>query len=174
MSIHHFDLMRAVLGREPQMIYCRTWNPAGSGYDDPPEATAIVDFNEDVTISYRGSWLHPERPTAWAGEWRMEFEEGNVMWTSRGDRSDQRSAEGDAVWVYRHEEAPARLSLPEPGLVDRAGALDAFTRALVHGTTPESTAKENLGSLALAYAAIRSSSRGESVPVTACEYGATH
>jgi hypothetical protein len=95
----------------------------------------------------------------------MEFEQGAVMWTSRGDRSGLRSAEGDSVSVYRHETAPDRIALPHLGLTDRAGALDAFTRALATGTTPESAAEENLGSLALAYGAIRSAEDQEPVPV---------
>lgn len=164
-GIHHFDLMRAVLGREPRTVDCRAWNPPWSGYSDPPEATAIIDFGDGVTVSYRGSRLHPERPTAWAGEWLMEFEQGVVMWTSRGDRSGLRSAEGDAVSIYRHEAAPGRIALPHLDLMDRAGALDAFTRALASGTTPESAAEENLGSLALAYATIRSADCREPVQV---------
>ena len=163
MGIHHFDLMRAVLGREPRTVDCRACNPPWCGYSDPPEAAAIVDFGDGVTVSYRGSWLHPERPTAWAGEWLMEFEQGTVTWTSRGDRSGLRSAEGDAVSVYRHGTVPDRIALPHLELFDRAGALDAFTRALAAGTTPESTAGENLGSLALALGAIRSAECREPV-----------
>lgn len=165
MGIHHFDLMRAVVGREPRTVDCRAWNPPWSGYRDPPEATAIVDFGDGVTVSYRGSRLSPERPTAWAGEWLMYFEQGTVVWTSRGDRSGLRTAEGDAVSVYRQETAPDRIALPHLELMDRAGTLDAFTRALTSGTTPESSAEENLGSLALAYSAIQSAERGEPVPV---------
>jgi predicted dehydrogenase len=164
MAIHHFDLMRAVLGREPRTVDCRAWNPPGSGYSDPPEATAIIDFADGITVSYRGSWLHPGHPTAWAGEWLMEFEQGTVTWTSRGDRSGPRSAEGDTVSVRRHGTAPVSAALPRMELMDRAGTLDAFTRALETGTTPESTAQENLGSLALAYAAIQSASSGEPAP----------
>jgi predicted dehydrogenase len=165
LGIHHFDLMRAVLGREPKAVDCRAWNPPWSGYLDPPEATAIVDFGDGVTVSYRGSRLHPERPTFWAGEWLMYFEQGVVMWTSRGDRSGSRSAEGDALSVYRRDAAPVQMALPHLELMDRAGSLDAFTRALASGTTPESAGAENLGSLALAYGAIQSANRGEPVPV---------
>jgi predicted dehydrogenase len=165
MAIHHFDLMRAVLGREPRTVDCRAWNPPWSDYIDPPQATAIVDFGDGVTVSYRGSWLYPERPTAWAGEWLMDFERGTVIWTSRGDRSSMRSAEGDVLSVYRHGTAPVQVALPHLELMDRAGSLDAFTRALATGTTPESAAEENLGSLALAYGAIQSAGRGEPVPV---------
>jgi predicted dehydrogenase len=165
MGIHHFDLMRAVVGSEPTTVDCRTWNPPWSAYRDPPQATAIVDFGDGVTVSYRGNRLHPERPTAWAGEWRMEFEQGSVMWTSRTDHFDQRNAVGDAVSVCRPGATPTEIALPELRLVDRSGVLDAFTRALVSGTAPESTAAENLGSLALAYGAIRSAECREPVEV---------
>jgi predicted dehydrogenase len=167
MGIHHFDLMRAVLGREPTTVDCRAWNPPWSGYSDPPQAAAIVDFGDGVTVSYRGSYLYPERPTAWAGEWLMEFEQGAVMWTSRGDLSTLRSAEGDAVSVYRHGAAPDLIALPNLELMDRAGALDAFTRALASGMAPESAAAENVGSIALACAAIQSADCGEPVQVMA-------
>jgi len=163
MGIHHFDLMRAIIGREPRTVDCRAWKPSWAGYDDPPAATAIIDFWDDVTVSYRGSQLSQGRPTAWAGEWLMEFEQGTVTWTSRGDRSGLRSAEGDAVSVYRHGTAPARIPLPHLELMDRAGTLDAFTRALATGMTPESAAAENLGSLALALGAIQSAERREPV-----------
>jgi predicted dehydrogenase len=163
MAIHHFDLMRAVLGREPRTVDCRTVNPPWSGYKDPAKATAIIDFGDGATVSYRGSQLAPEQPTAWAGEWLMEFEQGSVIWTSRGDRSTLRSAEGDAVTVYRHGTPPEQVALPHIDLMDRAGALDAFTRSLETGTTPESTAEENLGSLGLALGAIRSAECGEPV-----------
>lgn len=166
MAIHHFDLMRAVLGCEPATIDCRTWNPPSSGYKDAPEAAAIVDFEDNITVSYRGSWLYPAQPTAWAGEWLIEFEHGTVLWTSRTDRSGLRSADGDAVTVYRPGKRPEPIALPHLDLTDRAGALDAFTRALETGSTPESAAEENLGTVALACAAIRSAECGEPVQVT--------
>jgi predicted dehydrogenase len=165
MAIHHFDLMRAVLDREPVTIDCRAWKLPWSDYTDPPEAAAIIDFEDGITISYRGSWLHRDRPTAWAGEWRMVFEQGMVTWTSRSDRSGLRSAQGDAVSVHRGGAAPDPVALPHLELMDRAGVLDAFTRALANGTTPESAAEENLGSLALACAAIESADRQQPVAV---------
>jgi predicted dehydrogenase len=165
-GIHHFDLMRAVTGREPRSVQCWTWNPAWCAYQDAPEAAALVDFGDGLTVSYRSSRLNPERPTPWAGEWLMYFERGSVVWTSRGDLSGLRSAEGDALVVYREEEAPVQAELPSVDMVDRAGALDAFTRALADGTTPETSAAENVGSLALAYGAIRSAETRAPVQLT--------
>ncbi len=173
LGIHHFDLMRAVIGREPVRVDCRAWNPPWSAYRDPPEATALVDFDGGVTASYRGSRLHSGRPTGWAGEWRMEFEGGHVTWTSRTDRCSQRSAEGDAVSAGRHGEEPAEITLPDLDLMDRSGALDAFARALATGTVPETAGAGNLGSLALAYGAIRSAGTREPVDLTPASTGRT-
>src|SRR5712664_2820559 len=38
MSIHHFDLLRLILDREPERIYCETWNPQWSGFSGPSAA----------------------------------------------------------------------------------------------------------------------------------------
>ena len=97
MSIHHFDLLRAVIGTEPTSVYCRTHNPAWAGFKDPPEGSATIDFANDVTVSYRGSWIHPGPKTLWAGEWRMEFENGELWWTSRGDLQSDAPGRGLAL-----------------------------------------------------------------------------
>jgi predicted dehydrogenase len=160
MSIHHFDLLRAVTGLEPTAIECRTWNPAWSGFVDPPEGIATIELGGDVTVSYRGSWLVPDRPTPWAGEWRMELEHGELWWTSR---ADLQSPSADAAFVYDHAAKRTRLVLPQLALLDRAGALDAFAAAVRAGSEPESSGRENIGSLALTHAAIESARRGERV-----------
>jgi len=162
MSIHHFDLLRAIIGSEPTSVYCRTHNPIWAGYRDPPEGSAIIDFGNGLTVDYRGSWAHPGPATLWAGEWRMEFEHGEVWWTSRGDLQTDRD---DKAWVYDHEANRSALKLPRLARIDRAGALDAFVKAVSDGTEPESSGRENLGSLSLAHAAVESSVKQELVIV---------
>ncbi len=162
MSIHHFDLLRAVIGTEPTSVYCRARNPAWAGYKDPPEGSATIDFDKDVTVNYRGSWIHPGPETLWAGEWRMEFEKGEVWWTSRGDFSSDLQ---DQVWIYDRAAERRSVALPQLARTDRAGALEAFVTAVDNGTEPESSGRENLGSLALAHTAIESSIRQEPIAV---------
>jgi predicted dehydrogenase len=162
MSIHHFDLLRAVLGTEPTSIYCSTWNPSWAGYKDPPEGSALIEFGPDLTVSYRGSWICPDHQTPWAGQWRMEFEQGEVWWTSRDDRN---SAVEEAVWSYDHEAERKNLPLPDLPFVDRAGSLNAFSRALRDGEVPETSAWDNVNSLALTYAAVESARQAAPVPV---------
>jgi predicted dehydrogenase len=151
MSIHHFDLMRAVTGREPTAVDCRTWNPAWAGFDDPPEAAATVELGE-VLVSYRGSWVCPDRPTPWAGEWRMEFEHGELWWTSRGGLTDAE----DVAWRYDHAATRSAVPLPATTLLDRAGALGELVAAIGEQRDPECSGRDNLASLALSQAAIES------------------
>jgi predicted dehydrogenase len=162
MSVHHFDLLRALIGSEPTSVYCRTHNPGWAGFKDPPEGSATIDFGDDLSVNYRGSWVHPGRKTLWAGEWRMEFEEGELWWTSRGDL--QTDAE-DEAWIYDHHAKRSAVALPRLQRTDRAGALEAFVAALSDGVQPESSGKENLGSLALVHAAVESSLKREVVSV---------
>ena len=162
MSIHHFDLLRAIIGTEPTSVDCRTRNPVWAGYRDPPEGSAIIDFGPDLTVDYRGSWAHPGPVTLWAGEWLMEFEKGELWWTSRGDLQSELQ---DKVWLYDHDANRRAVVLPHLQRIDRAGALEAFAKAISDGTTPESSGRENLGSLSLAHAAVQSSARREPVAV---------
>jgi predicted dehydrogenase len=154
MAIHHFDLLRAVIGTEPVSVYCRTDNPAWAGFKDPPEGSATIDFPDGLTVNYRGSWIHPGRKTLWAGEWRMEFERGELWWTSRGDLQTDAH---DEAWLYDHYAKRTAVPVPHLQQTDRAGALEAFVTAVPAGVQPESSGRENLGSLALAHAAVDSS-----------------
>ncbi|HEV2475050.1 MAG TPA: Gfo/Idh/MocA family oxidoreductase, partial [Candidatus Dormibacteraeota bacterium] len=84
MSVHHFDLLRMILGSEPDRMSCVTAGAGRGGFDGPPVAAGSILFGK-VPVSYRGSWISSAPITAWAGEWTMEFERGSVSWTSRGD-----------------------------------------------------------------------------------------
>jgi predicted dehydrogenase len=165
MAIHHFDLMRLVLGREPVEIYCRSWNPAWSKFDEPAEAMSIVRFEGDVMVSYRGSWLSGGTPTPWAGEWRMELSGGEIAWTSR-DGTPIESSDAVAVRVTG-EECAAPVHLPTVQYVDRAGSLDAFARAVRSGDQPETSGAHNLKTLALTLAAVESAETGRPVMLEA-------
>src|ERR1700694_1767240 len=84
MAIHHFDLLRMIVGREPVRVTCETWNPPWSGCDGPPVGVATIDFEGGPVVSYRGSWISSGPITPWGGEWRMDFEKAEGLWTTRG------------------------------------------------------------------------------------------
>ena len=153
MSIHHFDLIRTVLGREVTSVDVRTWDPAWSLFSGPSEGVGLIESGPDLVTSYRASWVSSGLRTTWAGEWRMDFADAEVWWTSRGDgpegwRSDEvRVRRGGAVEV---------LELPTVARVDRAGSLTEFVTAIQEGREPSISGRNNLGSLATTYASVES------------------
>jgi predicted dehydrogenase len=157
MSIHHFDLMRAVLGQEPQRVACDAWNPPWSNFVQFTEAAATITFDGGAVASYRGSWVSTGAETPWAGEWRIECQNGEITWTSRADTGTG----ADQVAVRGLKKAPRRVELPELAQIDRAGTLSAFVQAIRSGQEPECSGRDNLGTLALMRAAIDAAETGQ-------------
>jgi len=50
MAVHHFDLMRMVLGEDPAELSCRAWIPRGSPYQMPPCAVIVLTFPSGVVV----------------------------------------------------------------------------------------------------------------------------
>jgi predicted dehydrogenase len=159
MAIHHFDLLRVVLGREPTWIECHGMQPLGP-HRDPLAAYATISFDGLVLSSYRGNWVSSGTPTAWSGEWRIEGSDGAIAWTGRGD-----PGVADHVEVQRPDRPPEVVPLPEVLALGRAGVLRAFTAAIRTGSEPGSSGRENLLTLALTLAAVRSATEGRRVDV---------
>ena len=160
MAIHHFDLMRAVLGREPRTVFCNAWNPAWSAYAGLTSANASITFDGGIYASYRGSWVSPGPPTAWAGEWRIECEGGEILWTSR---ADNRGLGADRV-TLRPVSGPERdVELPRMAHWGRAGVLQAFAQAIRAGSAPETAVADNISTLALTASVITSAERNAPV-----------
>jgi len=161
MSIHHFDLLRLILANEPLSVSCEASNPSWSGFQSPPVAVASMLLDSGAVVSYRGSWISAGPNTAWAGEWRMEFQHGQLFWTSRGednvllDRVVMRSRRGKRSVV----------ALPAMAHIDRAGTLAEFVSALRANREPETSGRDNLGTIALMTAAVESTERREWVRV---------
>lgn len=154
MSIHHFDLMRAVTGLDATSVFCRTWQPDGYPYSGPPAGAGVLEFG-DLTVSYRGSWISPAPQTTWAGDWRMSFDTAEVTWTSReGGPIDP--AATDAVQIRHDDGRVETVDLPELPHLDRAGSLHEFALSLAQRRAPETAGAANLGSLAITEAMIAS------------------
>lgn len=160
MSIHHFDLMRAVLDQEPRTVSCNVWNPPWSRYSGPPCANVTIEFDGGTTVAYRGSWVSTGPRTNWAGEWRMECERGDILWTSRGPGD---SPDVDRVVVRPMGKAEREIPLPAISRTDRAGTLTEFATALQTGKQPVCTAEDNARSIAIMSAAVESSTVGHPI-----------
>ena len=120
-------------------------------FTGPSVGVALIDCGVDVVASYRACCVSSGPKTAWAGEWRMDFAEGEVWWTSRGDGPE--GWRSDLVTVRRGRFLET-LELPRLERTDRAGSLTEFVYAIEAGQEPGISGRNNLGSLATTYAAV--------------------
>ena len=162
MSIHHFDLLRLILNAEPARIYCEAWNPPWTTFTGPSVAVASIVFEGGVVVSYRGTWISSGPVTPWAGDWRLEFEHGEVFWTSREDDGVLH----DKV-VARQRLGKARtVALPSMPRTGPWGTVTEFVNAVQAGREPETSGRNNLGTIALVEAAVASATRREPVAIS--------
>lgn len=159
MAIHHFDLLRMITGLEAVRVYARASYPSYSKYQDEAVTSMIIELEDGLVVSYRGSWLSRAPRTAWAGEWSIQGADGEIWFTSR-DGSPSEIA-GDRVTLRADQDAEAEaVELPTLEHTDRQGGLQAFARSVEGGAAPETSGRDNLRSLALMEAAGRSAASG--------------
>lgn len=164
MAIHHFDSLRFVLDDEPVEISCHSWAGPGTPFAGHPAAVATMRFAKGAVVSYRGSWLTHGPGTPYGGYWRLDGTRGTIEFTFRGAFAEREKL--DRLTLHRPDVPPEPAKLPAMPYQDRKGALHTFARWIREGAPPEgaSTATDNLKSLALMFAAIRSA-RGGGVTV---------
>ncbi len=159
MAIHHFDLLRMITGQEAVRVFAKASYPAHSKYQDEAVASMIIELDGGTVVSYRGSWLSRAPRTAWAGEWSIQGEDGEVWFTSRSGAPN--AVEGDRVTVRSTQDDDAvPVELPVLEHTDRQGGLQAFARSVEGGPAPATSGRDNLRSLALMEAATRSAASG--------------
>ena len=159
MAIHHFDALRYLLQDEPVEVACWSWNEPGSPFTGNPAALAVIRFAKGTLVSYRGSWIARGPQTDYGGSWRLEGSTGALQFSFRGPGDLRELADRLTLWRGGRQEP---VTLPGLALKDRKGVLATFADWIAQGQMPEdaSSAEDNLMSLALMFAAIRSARTG--------------
>jgi predicted dehydrogenase len=167
MAIHSFDHARLFAGATPAFVYARESNPKGSWYAQGAAANAIFELPDGVPVTYRGSWCAAGLPTSWNASWRVIGTRGTAVW----DGEDMLRAErvgapqtADGLFFATEEVAIPPLE-PEDRVGGHEGVIRDFVDAVRDGRVPETVSADNLGSLAMVFAAVESAERGERVPI---------
>jgi len=155
-AVHHFDSFRYLLDLRPIRVAARTFNPPGSAYQTGAGTQATLEMERGVIVLYAG-WLSSHR---YEYELRVEGEQGS-LWTDR-----------KRVW-WRARGArffrPVRVDAsPDGHRYPRAGTttlLDQFRDAVLAGRRPETSAHDNLWTIAMMDGAIRSAHDGHAVTI---------
>jgi predicted dehydrogenase len=113
-----------------------------------------------VVVSYRGSWISAGPVTPWAGDWRLEFENGEVVWTGRED-----NPVNDRLLVRPRGGRVRSLPLRQLPRTGPSATLTEFANAVRNGFEPETSGRENLGTIALMDAAVDSATRHQPVSI---------
>jgi predicted dehydrogenase len=154
MAIHAFDAFRYLLDDEPVSVLCEEFNSPWSWYRGDASVTASFVTARGARYVYTGSWSSVGLDTSWNGNWRASAAGGTATW----------NGEDAPEW-----ESVAEIAPTDPGEVPEqiAGSLAEFVRAVRTGATPMGTAIDNVRSLAMVEAAIRSAETGSRVDIGA-------
>lgn len=148
-AVHHFDSFRYLFKRQPASVFARSHNPPGSTYERNAAVHAMLELEGGFPIQYFGTmiahryefslWIEGEKGDIWTDRKR-------VWWRPRGRRFFLPSR---LVPVPKGDELP----YPKAGTVS---LLNQFRDATLHGTAPETSAQDNIWTLAMVEAAIAS------------------
>lgn len=172
MAVHQFDLMRYLLGRNAVHVVAQTWNPKVSNAQGDMSAFALIEFEGGVRVNYTGSFASPGMETGWNGRWEITGSRGSIIWNERDDYGRIRYFRQDAdLSQYNTQRFFEGLGWGEPIHPADIGAkghhfdLYHWQWCIQNGREPETSGRDNLHTLALAFATIESAESGERVSV---------
>jgi predicted dehydrogenase len=158
MAVHTFDQARFLAGADAEWAFCHELRPPGSDFAGAAAAVCTFGLEGGASFSYRGSWSADGFPTPWDAAWRIVGPSGTVRWDGTGAPACSVRGEGPPVeWPV----APPRDA------TGHATALDVLLDALDDDRPAPTDGADNLRTLAMVLASIRSSR--ERRPVTIAE-----
>lgn len=163
MAIHSFDQARYLSGADPVSVYCHEWNPSGSWYRHGASAIAIFEMSNDIVFNYRGSWCAEGLNTPWECSWRAVGEQGTAIWDAE-EKIKAEVAVGTEGFIRETQSVklPAPLELKQTG---HQGVIYEFLDCIQNGGTPQTICTDNIKSLAMVHAAIKSATTGKKVKI---------
>lgn len=157
-AVHHYDSFRYLFNRRPAAVWARTFNPEGSDYEQNAAAETFLELEGGVHIQYSGSFV--------GSRYQYVLEISG----ERGDLRTDRSKVWWRPWGGKRFEVVEPVSMPEgealryphAGMVSM---LQQFNDAVSRGSVPETSGADNLWTLAMLEASIRSAESGRYVSI---------
>jgi predicted dehydrogenase len=166
MAIHSFDQARFITGADARHVYAHEWTPRHSWYRHGPSASAIFEMTDGLVYTYQGSWCAEGCPTTWECAWRLVGERGTILWDGNADFRCEVVA-GDQGFMRAVKSRKVPVACPKSLGGGHDSALACFLEAIHKGTVPETDSSDNIRSLAMVHAAVKSAETGKRVAVTA-------
>ena len=162
MGCHHFDMIRYVLDADAESAQVISWNPSWGWHQGDASHVAIFEFSDGFKAIHRAMGCSVGKKTSWTGDWRIEGDLGSLIWDDDRIFIDHDHRTDNP----RHEEIPIEDSLREK---DKKAVLDEFLSAVKEGREPECSGRDNLKTLAMTFAALKSAQEGRKVSLSELE-----
>lgn len=143
MSIHHFDLMRHILGVEPTTVFSKSMRPSWSWFNGKSAASVIMNF-EDVLINYFGSWVTRGKETTWNGEFKLFGAKGVI------------ELNDDVPSITFEDGTTNKLELIPLQYEDREYSIYEMVQAIKENRKPVTELADNIKSFVIVGAALES------------------
>ena len=158
MAVHHFDLIRAVMGRNIARVSTQSFSPPWNWYGHDSAANVQIELEDGTPFLYSGDWSARGKSTSWNGDWRLQCAEGSLHW------------EKDEIFIARGErwmknETQEKVEIPEVEFEGLNGTLHAFAQAIKTGVPAPTSGEDNLQTFAAVMAAVRSAEQKRPVEV---------
>lgn len=165
MSIHHFDLIRALLGRDALDVTGRSWNWPWSGFAGDVAASLVFTMEEDVPVVYEGNCISAGDLTSWHGDIRAEGEDGALTMVYPRLYIARRGADQTQVAGLRED-----LMVVPPTDAGQPVLFNEFLDAIEQGRPAETSAEDNLRTMAMLFAAVDACHTGQrrEIPAYLC------
>ncbi|MGM0492307.1 MAG: Gfo/Idh/MocA family protein [Armatimonadota bacterium] len=154
-SVHHFDMIRNVSGRDCEEIFGYGWIPAWADFEGNSNGLYVMKLTDDAYANYEGSCTTEGYENKWHQEYyRAECEEGAVVVGS-----------DNIVKILRvdgeEEVVQQPVDVPEQG---EAIVLE-FLEYLGTGVPSQTALEDNMKSVGMVFAAIKCDETGRPVNV---------
>lgn len=164
MAVHTFDAARFIMNKTPLAVYCHESNPNGSWYNHGAAANAIFEFSDNCTFTYRGSWCAEGANTSWESTWRVIGTKGTLLWDGANEMQASLLT-NDEGFIRLTQTVNVSGDVNESQTYGHASVIGDFLQAINNNTQPETVSSDNIKSLAMVFAAIKSAETKQRIEI---------
>ncbi len=158
MMIHHFDLLRYVMGQDPETVQAITWNQPWGWHAGDAAHAIVFKYSSGLVATHVALGCDVGRQTSWNGDWHIAGPNGSIDWEKDGTFYSHQHRTEEKVVNQKIEHLPVPPS--------RTAMVDEFFASIKENREPECSAQDNLKSLAMVFGAIQSSKEGRVVKLS--------
>lgn len=167
MAIHTFDMGRFILNNaKPVSVFCHEYQPEGSRYAGCAAAACIFTMSDGTVFTYHGNWAAQGFRTGWESQWRVNGSKGSAIWDGQNKpmfeipMPEYEKSSGFKADRYKRVVADYSWTATLP---EHQECIQEMFEALSSGRKAETDHTDNLYSIAMVFASIKSAEEGRVV-----------